>query len=429
MSKEQQMAHRSIRLGILILITAAFVSVFIAASPGTAKTGPAKAVGKALEAFHPFYEKTLADAGIVGSSFMFVFDNKIIDKDFYGFANKEQNQPVDEHTIFHWASITKTFTGIAVMQLRDRGLLNLDDAVVKYIPELRQCHDPFGDMSEITIRHLMSHSAGFRADTWPWKDKPWQPFEPTRWEQLVAMFPYTEILFKPGTKFSYSNPAIIYLAIIVERLTGDDFEVYVDKNIFRPLEMYESYYDRTPYHLLKNRARSYFRTGDDLVAAPFDVDTGITTSNGGLNAPLTDFVKYLNFLMGCPEKQDVYDGILKRSSLEEMFRPVIGIGDEKAAPPAGEEGRKDFMGLTYFVEDNSGMRFIGHSGSQNGFISHFFYQPERRAAYVVAYNTTSIPKDVSDPSDKRNTRAADQEIKKYLFKSVFSIIPQARANP
>ena len=81
---------------------------------------------------------------------------------FYGLADAERNRPVDEETIYHWASITKTLTGIAIMQLRDRGLLSLDDPVIKYVPELRAAHNPYGDMSEITIRQLMSHSAGFR---------------------------------------------------------------------------------------------------------------------------------------------------------------------------------------------------------------------------------------------------------------------------
>ena len=74
----------------------------------------------------------------------------------------------------HWA----TMTGIAIMQLRDRGLLSLDDPIVKYVPELARVHDPFGDPSAITLRMLMSHRAGFRGGTWPWRDEEWQPFEP-----------------------------------------------------------------------------------------------------------------------------------------------------------------------------------------------------------------------------------------------------------
>ncbi len=178
-------------------------------------------------------------------------DNKIAAEDFYGSQNLEKNQPVDENTIYHWASNTKPFMGIAIMQLRDRGLLKLDDSVTKYLPELEKVYNPFGKMSDITIRQLMNHSAGFRNSTFPYKNgKDWQPFEPTEYAQIEAMLPFTEVLFKPGSKYSYSNLGIVFLGQIIERLSGDDYEVYVDKNILKPLEMYRSYFDSTPYHLL-----------------------------------------------------------------------------------------------------------------------------------------------------------------------------------
>ena len=129
-----------------------------------------------------FYQTTLKAEGIVGSGMMVLRADSVVGRDFYGMADIETSRAVDANTIFHWASITKTFTAIAIMQLRDRGLLTLDDPVVKYVPEVREIHNPFGDASQITIRRLMSHSAGLRASTWPWGgDKPWQPFEPTEW--------------------------------------------------------------------------------------------------------------------------------------------------------------------------------------------------------------------------------------------------------
>src|SRR5712664_3768111 len=132
------------------------------------------------QAFTEFYHQSLDENGIVGSSFLLVHNDEIAVQEFYGMADRDRRQAVDSNTIFHWASITKTFTGVAIMQLRDRGLLKLDDPIVKYIPELRQVHDPFGDVSEITIRQLMSHSSGFRDPTWPWREHDWQPFEPSR---------------------------------------------------------------------------------------------------------------------------------------------------------------------------------------------------------------------------------------------------------
>ena len=411
------MNERLIPAIFIVLGLAALNPAFLSASgPGSTP----KDLKKALDEFHVFYKKGLADTGIIGSSILLMHDNHVVDRLSVGLADKERAVPAGERTIYHWASITKTMTGIAVMQLRDRGLLALDDPIIKYIPELRDVHDPFGDMGEITLKHLLTHSAGFRGATWPWKDKPWQPHEPRHWEQLAAMFPYTEIEFKPGSKWSYSNPGIIFLGRVIELLTGDDYEVYIDKNILKPLEMHESYFDATPYHLLKNRARSYFRTGDELTAAPFDVDTGITVSNGGLNAPITDFTKYLNFLMGDPKKQDVYNGILKRSSLEEMFQPVLRI-DPDTPPAPDAEAAEESQGLIFFIEKHFGKTFVAHSGGQNAFVSHFYYLPETRTSYAVAYNTLASPKD-DQAADAPTTGKLDKAIRTYLFTKIFPLL-------
>ena len=337
--------------------------------------------------FKAFYESELKQNGIVGSSFVFLKDNKIAAQDFYGSANLEKNQAVDENTIYHWASNTKPFTGIAIMQLRDRGLLKLDDSVLKYLPELKSVHNPFGDIQEITIRQLMNHSAGFRNSTFPYKNgKDWQPFEPTRYSQVEAMLPFTEILFKPGSKFSYSNLGIVFLGQIIERLTGDDYEVYVDKNILRPLEMYRSYFDATPYHLLKYRSHSYYIENGVRTTGRFDADSGITVSNSGLNSPLTDMVKYLNFLIGDEGKKEIYDGILKRSSLEEMFRQTI-------AAPLDANGNAGFttgIGLNFFIDERNGETYLGHGGDQNGFISYIEFNPKKRTASILVFNTNII---------------------------------------
>jgi len=342
------------------------------------------------------FRRECRDAGIVGASFVFLKDSKVAASDYYGSANLEKNQPVDENTIYHWASNTKPFTGIAIMQLRDRGLLKLDDPVTKYLPELRAVHNPFGSMDEITIRHLMTHSAGFRNGTWPWhQGKDWEPFEPTEYSQLVAMLPYTEILFKPGSKFSYSNPGIIFLGKIIEKLSGDDYEVYIDKNILKPLEMYHTYFDATPYHLLKYRSASYYVENGKRTTARFDANTGITVSNSGLNSPLPDIIRYLNFLVGGPLKKDVYDGVLKRSSLEEMWQPQI-----KASVDAN--GNADFttdIGLIFFLDQRVPTQHLGHGGDQNGFISYIDFEPKKHVASIMVFNTNVIYPD-NTPAEK-----------------------------
>src|SRR5436190_1507290 len=174
------------------------------------------------------YQQRVHETGIVGSSLMFVKDGIVAVKAFEGYQDLETKRPVDEDTIYHWASITKTFTGVAIMQLRDRGLLSLDDPAIKYVPELREVHNPYGDMSQVTIRHLMTHS--------------------------------------------------------------------------------------------------YVRTDKGLQEQRFDLDTGITVSNGGLNAPLGDMARWLAFLIGSSSDARMlatWSALLKRLSVEEMFTPQI----------------------------------------------------------------------------------------------------------
>ncbi|MCC6165451.1 MAG: beta-lactamase family protein [Acidobacteria bacterium] len=343
------------------------------------------------------FRERVQQAGIVGASVVFVKDGAVAHETVVGLQDRGTGRPVDRDTIFHWASITKTFTGVAIMQLRDRGLLSLDDPVVKYVPELRDVHNRFGDISQVTIRHLMSHTGGFRAGTWPWGgDRPWHPFEPTRWTQLVAMMPYTELLFRPGTQYSYSNPGVIFLGRIIESLSGDDYEVYVTKNILMPLGMTRTFFDRAPAYLRAHRSHSYSGAAGDLREQPFDFDSGITVSNGGLNAPLPDMAAYLAFLI------DGNETILAPASLLEMATPQIAARDGE-----GTSGADVRAGLSCFIERHDGVELVGHSGNQNGFISHLYVHRPSRSGYVVSFNTH-----VTEASDPRNTtRAVDDSLR------------------
>jgi CubicO group peptidase (beta-lactamase class C family) len=395
----------------LLLWPVVLAAAAAARDPGAPqRPGPSRAA--AFAAFDAFFDARLAEQGIVGASFVLLHDHRIAHAHTYGLSDLTARKPVDADTIFHWASITKTLTAIGIMQLRDRGLLTLGDPIVKYLPELQQVHNPYGPMEAITLRMLMSHSAGFRNPTWPWGgDQPWHPFEPPGWAQIAAMLPYTRIEFPPGSKYSYSNPGIIFLGRVIERLTGDDYEVYVDKNIFTPLEMHRAFFDTAPAHLRPDRAHSYFWKSGAPVEARFDFDTGITVSNGGLNAPLADMAKYMDFLIGDPARQPVYDGILRRATLEEMWNPVVAVeGDDS---PGGK------MGLCFFLEEHGGLPFVAHSGSQNGFVSHFYVNVAGRIAYLVAFNTAAEPVGADGRGDARRV---DREVRDYVVRNLIPAV-------
>jgi len=384
-------------------IAAAFV---LTATPAAADEAR---FDKALRDFRQVHRAEMRKSNIAGSSFYVVRDGRTVAADHLGEQDAEAHGPVDARTHHPWASDPKTMTGNPILQLRDRGLLSLDDPIVKYVPELAAVHNPHGDTAAITLRQLMSHSAGFRSGTWPWRAHDWQPFEPAGWSQLVAMLPYTAVQFKPGSRFGYSNPGIVYLGQVIERLSGEDYEVYIDKNILKPLGMHDSYFDRTPPHLLPYRSHSYYMRGGKRLAAPFDVDTGVTVSNGGLNAPMPDMAKYLAFLLGDPARATDYDRVLKRSSLEEMWRPQISAGEDFTQ---GRMAKTTESGLSFFIDRSAAGRFVGHNGDQNGFRAYLSFCPDQQVGSLLAFNTEPRGGDNSspngDPAESRIALATDR---------------------
>ncbi|MEQ1691600.1 MAG: serine hydrolase domain-containing protein [Gemmatimonas sp.] len=359
-------------------------------------TQTAPAVAQPPAGWHSFtkeFQAYVVSDGVVGASVLTMRDGRITARFVTGDQHRSGSIAVNEHTIFHWGSITKSLTAIAILQLRDRGKLTLDDKIIRFVPELRQLHDPFGAIDNITLRMLLSHSAGFRNGTWPYGNgKSWEPFEPTTWNQLVAMMPYQELLFQPGSRYSYSNPAFVYLARVIEQVSGDPWEGYVQKNIFAPLGMHQSYFRNTPYYLAANRSHNYTVVSDSATRTTLtvdngaDFDPGITTPNGGWNAPLGDLAIYTAFLTGkasAGSSQANYDHVLSRASLQEMWKPVVPM------TTGYEAASNQHMGLSFFLNGTDQRRIIGHTGSQAGFRAFFYFNPATSAAVIAVFNTTN----------------------------------------
>jgi CubicO group peptidase (beta-lactamase class C family) len=403
------------------LASAALLAICLIGAPT-----PASAQGSA---FAQRFDAVLSQHGVVGGGIAIVHMQDPVTLTFFGKASKDSQQPVDEETSYNWASITKTMTAIAILQLRDRGKLSLDDSAVRYVPELRQVHDEFGSIEAITIRDLLTHSAGFRNPTWPWdcedaSNCDWQPFEPTQWTQVAAMLPYTQIAFRPGSRWSYSNLGYVFLGQIIQRLSGDDFEIYIQKNILMPLGMTASYFDRSPYFLEPHVSASYLRAGDKLTPQPFNFDTGITTSNSGLKAPIIDMVKYLHFLIGDPANPR-YDVVLRRDSLEEAWKGVLPVSEPGKPATAYTKG-SPMMGLGFFVLNLQGHRYVYHDGDQGGFSSDMLIDPADRTASILAVNTTDTgapapssalhPQSNTEPDPDTDLRLT---LRKELIEQVF----------
>ena len=382
---------RSIFLGAACALLPSLAS----AQPATPRDRPATPASRPpvtddWGAFLRLFDAYADSDRVVGASVLVMRAGRVIERHDYGWADRAARQRVDARTIFHWGSITKTLTAISVMQLHDRRGLSLDEAITRYVPELRQVHDPYGMIDSITLRMLLSHSAGFQNPTWPYTNgKSWEPFEPTTWNQLVAMMPYQELHFRPGSRYSYSNPGFIYLARVIEQLSGDPWESYVQKNIFAPLGLGHSYFGATPYYLASDRSNNYSVRRDSTgaiaeIANGRDFDPGITIPNGGWNAPLSDLAMYAAFLTGAAQDDSTrrrYDVVLPRPTLTSMWRPLHAMSEGGAAP--------DSMALSFFVVHRAAATIMGHTGSQAGFRSFLFFNPATSATVIAAFNTTN----------------------------------------
>jgi CubicO group peptidase (beta-lactamase class C family) len=325
--------------------------------------------------------------GVVGAATVWVADGRVVAHREFGYADRDRKTPITEASIFHWGSITKTLTTIAVMQLVERGQLSLDDKVTRWIPELRQVHNPHGSMDDLTVRMLLTHSSGLQNPTWPYgRGRSWEPFEPTRWEQLVSMMPYQSLLFQPGSRYGYSNPAFIYAARILELITGDPYQAYIYKNLWTPLGLTTSYFGATPYHLTDARSHNYTIEKDSAGRVSTrdngkEFDPGITIPNGGWNAPLSDLATYIGYLTGSSGATagKAVVPLLKRTTLEEMFKPVVTAGLSTDGSAA--------MGLGFFLWRNGSSWLIGHTGQQAGFLSYMYFDPATRRGVIGAINT------------------------------------------
>ena len=203
----------------------------------------------------------------------------------------------------------------------------------------------------------------------------------------------------------------MYLARVIEQLSGDPWDAYIQKNVFAPLGIQRSYFRNTPYYLGSHRSHNYTIVRDSATRSPrvidqgADFDPGITTPNGGWNAPIADLARFTAFLTNTVPpggSRANYDVVLSRKSLTEMWTPVVPM-------TAGYEAASDqHMGLSFFLQGTGDHRIIGHTGSQAGFRAFYYFNPVSSAGVIAVFNTTNY----ANPADAayRGFQAAAQTI-------------------
>jgi len=332
--------------------------------------------------FSSFMERLQPPGAVLGV----VVDGELVWVKAAGVREKTNNAPVTPDSVFRIASMTKSFTAMAILKLRDEHKLSLDDPVAKYIPELARLSYPTSDSPVLTIRHLLTHSEGFPEDN-PWGDRQLAQSDDTMRSWLRAGIPFSTT---PGTAFEYSNYGFAILGQIVAKVSGRPYADYVRDNILRPLGMTASTFEQASVPT-QHIALGYRREGDVWKPEPI-LAHGSFGAMGGLWTNAHDLARYVAFLMSAfPPRDEAERGPIKRSSAREMqqawrpspasaFRPTI-------------DGRLQ-LGVSaygYGLGVSDDCRFghvVGHGGGLPGYGSLMRWLPEYGVGLIGMSNQT-----------------------------------------
>ena len=304
-----------------------------------------------------------------------------------GVANRNSRTAVTKSTVFRIASMTKSFTALAILKLRDEGRLSLEDPVSKWIPEFASMEMPTRDAPPIRVRHLLTHSAGFPEDN-PWGDQQLGASEEdlTRWLKLGIPFSS-----EPGTQYEYSNYGFGLLGRIVSKASGEPYDQYLQKQILAPLNMSASTLESSQVRS-SDRAIGYRRQPDGSYLEEPPLPHGAFGSMGGLLTTANDLGRYVAFhLSAWPARDEAESGPVRRSSVREM-NDLWRTSNLTVSRPNGKlqaEGR----GYGYGLRISTDCRFehvVGHGGGLPGFGSYMAWLPDYGVGIFAMANLTYV---------------------------------------
>ncbi len=275
----------------------------------------------------------------------------------YGMANLETQTPNAAQTKHRIGSLTKQFTAMGIMMLQERGKLNVNDSVCKYLADCPQAWQP------ITIRNLLTHTSGIPNYT-DFPDFAQMRLQIVNPVSFVETFRNKPLEFAPGEKFNYSNSGYYLLGLIIERASSKPYAEFLRESIFTPLGMINTNFEnaRTP---AANRSIGYSWQGDNFVKASY-VDVSIPYAAGALSSTTEDLLRWDAALYTTK--------LVSQKSLDEIFTPF-----------------KSSYGYGWGITKQYNRRVVAHSGGINGFKSFIARFPDDRVTVVVLSNNEDAP--------------------------------------
>jgi CubicO group peptidase (beta-lactamase class C family) len=347
------------------------------------------------------YLLKVTDQGIPpGLSLLVVKDSQIVYCKGFGWADKPRKIPATPETSYHWFSITKVITAMAILQLEEKGKLNVEDPVALYLPFFKVKY-PTDSSRQITILDLLNHSSGLRdakTDLIRWVHHDGEPMV-NQTEMIKSVLPkYARLVFEPGSQTKYTNIGYMVLAAIIEQASGQDYEDYIRQNILVPLEMNRTDYVYTPAMEAHEAAGSHPLFDVVSLLIPFTVRTYVRetykkqvyfkrfytdqSSPSGLIGPVSDLALFMLAYLN--------NGQLHGNQVlsTELINKMTYTGFRSM--PADSLADFSKKGIGWMVNRKAGRLMLSHTGNGIGFNTSLLILPEEKLGFVAFCNSTKF---------------------------------------
>jgi D-alanyl-D-alanine carboxypeptidase len=347
-------------LPALLLISTLLPSAAPVRAASVSKTELAAYADRVLSESYPADEP--------GAAALVVLDGEVVLRKGYGLANLELGVPNSPEMVFELGSVTKQFTGAAILMLAERGQLRIEDDFTKYLPDYPVPEPTHG--RKITIEHLLVHTSGIPSYTSlpEWLPRMREDMKP---EALIGFFKDKPLDFEPGERWSYNNSGYVLLGAIIEKVSGKSYEQFIEEEIFKPLGMKDSRYGHME-ELVPRRAYGYGRDSENWKNAEY-LSMTQPYAAGSLLSTVDDLALWNKALS---------EGtLLKKASIDRMFTTVNL-----------NSGQSTLYSYGWSVFDWEGRRIEEHGGDINGFTSYVSRVPEEKLFIAILSNN-----EASDP--------------------------------
>ena len=322
-----------------------------------------------------------------------VADGKLVHVQGLGVRDTASNQPVTSDSLFRIASMSKAFTGLAVLKLRDEGKLSLDAPAETYVPEMKGWSYPTADSPKITVRDLLNHTAGYVEDN-PWGDR----------QQVISEAEFTALLKTgvpfsraPGLAMEYSNLGYATLGRIIGNVSGVSYQDYIRREILTPLSMTSTGFDIFASPAAR-RAIGYRWQNKQWVREP-DMKDGAFGAMGGMETSADDYAHWVRFLLSAwPARSDADKGPVRRSTVREIVTGSnFAAGVMRNAAIGGPPCRQaSAYGMGWRVLDDCDLgQVVTHTGGYPGYGSVVLLLPEKGVGVFAfssrTYGAPSLP--------------------------------------